>query len=132
MMMNLMMIMVMVMVIIVMVMIMIVIVLVVGTKALVVGNGYCLSSVGGAGQFGKKTVMMMMIMVMSVMIMMITKMIVGTQALVVGTVGGGVGRSGTKTESGLRHHQQWTSWSCRGNNSCDSCHHHYHFVLLTE
>ena len=109
----------------VMVMMIIVMVLIVGTKALVLGI-VC----GGAGQ---KTVMVMMKMVMEmVMIMMITKMIVGTQALVVGTVGGGVGRSGTKTESGLRHHQQWTSWSCRGNNSCDSCHPHNHFVLLIE
>ena len=54
MMMNLMMIM----VIIVMVMIMIVIVLVVGTGLV---SEHCLSSVGGAGQFGKKTVMMIYI-----------------------------------------------------------------------
>ena len=59
MMMNLMMIMVMVMVIIMMVMIMIVIVLVVGTGLV---SEHCLSSVGGAGQFGKKTVMMIYIL----------------------------------------------------------------------
>lgn len=42
------------------------------------------------------------------------------------TSGAGGGGSVRYKHSGLRHHQQWPSWSCRGNNWWDRDHHHHH------